>query len=169
MLSDAMEAALNEQMKAEMYSAYLYLSMAAHFDAENLGGFATWMKMQAQEEMMHGMKFYGYINEAGGRAVMAAIDAPPAEWDSPLDAFKNVLEHEQKVTGLINDLVDKAAEEKDHATGAFLQWFVTEQVEEEATAEEIVSKLQMVGDAPQGLFMMDSLLGKRQAGGSDSE
>ncbi|MFO7957919.1 MAG: ferritin [Candidatus Brocadiia bacterium] len=169
MLSKAMEEALNEQMNAEMYSAYLYLSMAAHFDAENLGGFAGWMKAQAQEEMAHAMKFYGYINEAGGKAVMAAIDAPPGEWESPLAVFENVYEHEQKVTSLINDLVDMASDQNDHATAAFLQWFVTEQVEEEASAEEIVRKLEMIGDSAQGLFMMDSHLGQRQAGGSEGE
>jgi len=169
MLSDAMEEALNEQMRAEMYSAYLYLSMAAHFDAENLNGFASWMKVQAQEEMSHAMKFYDYINEASGKAVMAAIDAPPAEWDSPLDVFEAVYAHEQKVTALINDLAEMAADENGHATGVFLQWFVSEQVEEEASAEQIVGKLEMIGDSPQGLFMMDGQLGQRQLDGSGEE
>ena len=161
MLTEKMQAALNEQINAEFYSSYLYLSMSAYFESINLGGFANWMKVQAEEELLHGMKFYDFVNERGGRVTLGAIDAPQTEWDSPLAAFEAVYKHEQKVTGLINDLVNLAIEEKDHATNIFLQWFVTEQVEEEAGADEVVQKLKLMGDARGGMFMFDRELGQR--------
>ncbi|MGD2175394.1 MAG: ferritin [Candidatus Brocadiaceae bacterium] len=161
MLSDRMLQELNAQLNAELYSAYLYFAMAAYLDAEDMAGFASWMRVQAQEETFHAFKFYTYINERGGRARMAAIEEPPAEWGSPLAAFEQVREHEQKVTGLIHHLVDVAEEEKDHGTRAFLQWFVTEQVEEEASAEQIVRQLELVGDSGNGLLMLDRELGAR--------
>ncbi len=161
MLTERMEEALNQQVNAEMYSSYLYLSMSAYFESINLKGFANWMKVQAQEELLHAMKIYDFINERGGRVKLTAIDAPPTEWDSPLAAFEAVYEHECKVSGLINDLVNLALEEKDHASHIFLQWFVTEQVEEEASADEIVQKLKLMGDARGGLFMLDRELGQR--------
>jgi ferritin len=161
MLSRNMEKAFNEQMNAEMYSAYLYLSMCAYFQSINLNGFANWMRIQAQEEMVHAMKFYDFINERGARVTLKAIDSPPIEWDSPLAAFEGVLEHEQKVTGLINDLVDLAIKEKDHASHTFLQWFVSEQVEEEDSANEVVQKIKLVGDAKGGLFILDREMGQR--------
>jgi ferritin len=160
-LNDKMQDALNEQMIAEIYSGYLYLAMSAYFQSINLDGFANWMRVQAQEELTHGMKFYDYINERGGRAVLSAIEEPPMEWASPTAAFEAVYQHEQKVTGLINDLVDMAIAAKDHATNNFLQWFVAEQVEEEASADEVLQQLKLVGDASGGLFMMDRELGKR--------
>ena len=169
MLSPKMEEALNKQINAEFYSSYLYLSMAADFQAKNLDGFANWMQVQAQEEWGHGMKMYNYINEQGGRVKLASIDAPPTEWSSPLAAFEAVYEHEQLVTSLINGLVDLALEGKDHATNIFLQWFVTEQIEEESTASSIVEQLKMIGDHPQGLFMIDRELGQRQAAPSAAE
>jgi ferritin len=161
MLSEKMQNALNSQINAEFYSSYLYLSMSASFESISLGGFSKWMQAQAQEELMHAMKFYHYVNERGGRVTLGVIEAPPMKWDSPLAVFEATHEHEQKVTSLINQLVDLAIEEKDHATNSFLQWFVTEQVEEEATADDIVKKLKLMDDAPGGLFMLDRELGAR--------
>ncbi len=161
MLSKKMLKALNGQLNAELYSSYLYLSMAAYFESVGLAGFSSWMQAQAQEELFHAMKFYHYVSERGGRVVLAAIEAPPSEWDSALAVFEATCEHEQKVTGLINDLVNLAIKEKDHATNSFFQWFVTEQVEEEATASEVVNQLKLMGDAPGGLFMLDRELGTR--------
>ncbi|HAA03803.1 MAG TPA: ferritin, partial [Syntrophobacteraceae bacterium] len=136
-------------------------SMGAYFQDLNLRGFAQWMKVQALEELTHATKFYGYVNDRGGRVILAAIDAPPSSWESPLTVFEDVLAHEQKVTGLINKLVDLAIKEKDHATNTFLQWFVTEQVEEEASANEVLQKLKLMGDAQGGLFMLDQELAQR--------
>ena len=163
MLSDRMQKALNGQVNAELYSSYLYLSMNAYFKSVNLDGFANWMNAQAQEELMHAMKIYDFINQRGGRAILAAIEAPPAQWDSPLAVFEDTLKHEQKVTGLINGLVDIAIEERDHATQIFLQWFVTEQIEEEESVGNVLEQLKLLGDAKQGLFMMDRELATRQA------
>jgi ferritin len=161
MLNNDMEKALNAQVNAEMYSAYLYLSMSAFFQSKSLGGFAGWMRVQAQEEMVHAMKFYDFINERGGRVILDPIEAPPTDWDSPLATFEAVYEHEQKVTGLINELVELALEKHDHATNIFLQWFVSEQVEEEDSANDVVEKIKLVGDAKGGLFMLDRELGQR--------
>ena len=161
MLNKKMEKALNDQLNAEMYSSYLYLSMAAYFQSINLSGFSTWMRVQTQEEMVHAMKFYDFINERGGRVALGQIEGPPTEWESPLDAFEAALEHEQKVTGLINTLMDLALEGRDHATQIFLQWFVTEQVEEEDSANEVIQKIKLMGDAQGGLFMIDRELGQR--------
>ena len=161
MLSKKMANALNGQLNAELYSAYLYLSMEAYFQAANLPGFANWMRVQVQEEQFHAMKFYDFINERGGRVILAQIQAPSNEWDSPLAAFEAVLAHEQKVTGLINDLVDLAIQEKDHAANSFLQWFVDEQVEEEDNAGTIVGQLKLIKDSPQALFLMDKELSQR--------
>jgi len=161
MLSERMLNALNKQVNAELYSSYLYLSMAAYFESINLKGFANWMEVQAQEELTHAMKFFDYINERGGRVKLGAIEKPPDEWDSPLDAFEAVYEHEQKVTNMINDLVNMAMEEKDHATYNMLQWFVAEQVEEEASADEIRQQLRLIGKDGRGILMIDRELGKR--------
>ena len=161
MLSDKMEAAINQQINAEMYSSYLYLSMATYFESISLGGLANWMRQQAQEEMFHGMKMFDFVCERGGRVILKAIDQPPSEWSSVLDVIKNVLAHEQKVTGLINDLVNLALDERDHATNIFLQWFVSEQVEEEDTAGGLVDKLKLIGGDANGLFMLDTELANR--------
>ena len=161
MLSEKMEEALNDQINAELYSAYLYLSMSAYFDATNLKGFANWMRVQNQEETMHAMKLFSYVAEKGGTVTLQPIDGPQTEWESPLAVFEATFEHEQKVTGLINALVDTALEEHDHATNIVLQWFVTEQVEEEASADEVLQQLKLMGDAPGGLFMLDRELGAR--------
>lgn len=161
MISHQIQDAFNDQLNAELYSAYLYLSMSAYFESMNLKGFANWMRTQAQEEMLHAMKFYSFINDRGGRVVLSAIDGPPVKWDSPLAAFEDAYRHEQKVTGLINNLVDLAIEEKDHSAGAFLQWFVTEQVEEEASADAVVQKLKLAGGQGAALFMIDAELATR--------
>jgi ferritin len=161
MIGKKMEEALNGQINAELYSAYLYLSMEAYFECENLAGFSNWMRIQTQEELVHAMKIYDYVAERGGRVVLRAIEQPPAKWDSPLGVFEAVYEHEQKVTGLINDLVNLAVEEKDHATNSFLQWFVTEQVEEEDNASTVLGQLKLIKDSPQALFMMDKEMGQR--------
>jgi len=161
MISKKMEEALNEQVNAELYSAYLYLSMESYFKSLNLNGFANWMRVQTQEEVAHAMKIYDFVNERGGRIILKAIEGPETEWDSPLAVFEAVYVHEQKVTGLINDLVDLAIKEKDHATNTFLQWFVNEQVEEESSADEVVQQLKMMENAPGGMFMLDRELGQR--------
>lgn len=161
MISKKIEKALNGQVNAELYSAYLYLSMEAYFRSVNLTGFANWMRVQTQEEISHAMKIYNFIDERGGRVLMKAIEGPQTEWDSPLSIAEAVYAHEQKVTGLINALVDLAISEKDHATNGFLQWFVNEQVEEESSADEIVQKLKMMKDAPGGIFMLDQEMGQR--------
>lgn len=161
MIKEKIKDAINKQINAEMYSAYLYLSMSTYFESINLKGFASWMKAQTQEEMVHAMKFYDYVNERGGKVLLTAIDAPPTQWDSTLAVFEYTYKHEQKVTGLINDLVDLAISEKDHATNNFLQWFVAEQVEEESSADEVVQKLKIAGDQGGGLFMLDRELGQR--------
>ena len=157
MLSDRIQDAFNEQLNAELYSAYLYLSMSAQFEALDLKGFANWMRSQAQEEVLHAMKFFHHISDRGGRAVMKPIEGPRTEWDSPLVMFEHTYEHEQNVSGLINKLVDLALEESDHAANAFLQWFVTEQVEEEASANEVLQKLKLVGDSEGPLMLVREL------------
>ena len=161
MLSKKMEKAINQQINAEIYSSYLYLSMATYFESISLGGFSNWMRQQAQEELFHGMKMFDFVCERGGRVTLMAIEKPASKWASPLDAVKNVLSHEQKVTGLINDLVNLAQDERDHATNIFLQWFVSEQVEEEDTAGTLVDKLKLIGKDANGLFMLDTELGQR--------
>ena len=161
MLNQKIEQAFNEQLNAEAYSAYLYWSMSAYFESMNLKGFASWMRVQALEELTHTEKFFNYIAERGGRVKLAAVDAPAVEWDSPLAAFEAAYGHETIVTGRINKLMDLAVAESDHAAQIFLQWFVSEQVEEEASADEVVQKLKLVGDAPGALFMVDNVLGQR--------
>ena len=161
MLSEKMQEALNAQMNAELYSSYLYLSMAAYYQSIDLTGFAHWMHCQAKEELFHGIKLYNYINERGGRALMKPIEGPITEWESPSVVSEYTYKHEQKVTGLINNLVNLAIAEKDHATNNFLQWFVSEQVEEESTANDIVQKLKLMAEAPGGMYMLDKEMGQR--------
>jgi ferritin len=156
-----MQEALNKHANAEFYSSYLYLSMSAHFQSVNLTGFAQWMRVQAREELAHAMKFFDHIVERGGKVTLLPVEAPPSQWDSPLAAFEDAYRHEQKVSGLINWLVDEAVQNRDHATNNFLQWFVSEQVEEEASVDAIVQKLKLVGDAAGGLFMIDRELAQR--------
>ena len=161
MLSKKMEKALNGQVNAELYSAYLYLSMAANFTAQNWVGAAKWMRVQAGEENGHGMKIYDFILECNSKVVLEQIAKPQTQWATPLAAFEAAYAHEQKVTGMINDLVNLAQAEKDHATANFLQWFVKEQVEEEAQSLLIVQQLRLIGDSKGSMFMLDHQLGKR--------
>lgn len=161
MLNQKIQDAFNKQLNAELYSSYLYLSMAAYFESVSLKGFANWMRCQAQEELLHAMKFYSFISERGGTVRLEAVEGPPTTWGSPIHAFQDAYAHEQKVTGLINGLVDLAIEERDHASNTFLQWFVTEQVEEEASADEVVQQLKLAGDQGGGLFMIDREMGQR--------
>ncbi len=156
-----MEKALNNQVNAELYSSYLYLAMESYFQSISLSGCAQWMRGQVQEEMFHGMKIYDYVHERGGRVQFEAIAKPETQWESPLVAFEQILAHEEKVTQLINDLIDVALDARDHAAKAFLDWFIMEQVEEEATVGEIVNRLRLIGDDSSGLFLLDSELGKR--------
>jgi ferritin len=161
MMNQAVQDAMNEQIKNELYSAYLYLSMAAYFEAEDFQGFAHWMRAQAEEEQAHAMKFFDFINERGGRVTLHAIEQPPTTWTSPLDVFETTLEHEETVTSLIHKLYALSLEENDYASQVFLQWFVDEQVEEEANANQIVAQLKMVDGKAQGLLMLDRALGQR--------
>jgi ferritin len=161
MLSKKTVESLNEQINKELYSAYLYLSMGAYAAHAGLNGVANWFTVQTKEEMAHAEKFYNYVNQQGGRVVLKAIDEPPKQFSSAQDLFGKTLEHEKKVTGLINGLADLARKEKDHATEAFLQWFVTEQVEEEANANELLQKMKLIGKDGNGLLMIDSQLATR--------
>lgn len=161
MFSKKSQKAMNDHLNAELYAAYLYLAMAAYFESAHLPGFANWMRLQSREEMGHAMRFYEYINERGGRVVLQAIDQPPVDYKSPLDVFERTLEHECAVTVEINKLYDLALKEKDYASEVFLQWFVTEQVEEEKSAGEVVEALKMIGKDKAGLLMYDRELGKR--------
>ena len=163
MISKTMSDAINKQINAELYSSYLYLSMVAYFESINLPGAAHWMNIQVQEELGHAVKFFNFVNERRGRVILTGIEGPPSQWDSPLAAFEAVLEHEQMVTGLINNLADLAMTEKDHASGIFLQWFVTEQVEEESSADAIIQKTKLAGDAPGAVLMLDQELATRPA------
>ena len=161
MFNQKIQDAFNQQLNAELFSSYLYLSMSAYFESQGLAGMASWMQLQAQEEHAHAMKFFDHINERGGKVVLKQIEAPKTEWSSALEVFEDTCEHESKVTGLINDLCDLAASEKDRASGIFLQWFVTEQVEEEATAQAIRDRLNLVKDNPVAVLMIDRELGER--------
>ena len=161
MLTDKMKEALNKQINGEIYSAYLYLSMSAYSEYSGLKGVANWFMVQYKEEMEHAMKIYSYINNQGGQVKLMAVDQPPTEFESPLDMFEKTLKHEKSVTKRINDLVNLAIEEKDHATQIFLQWFVTEQVEEEANDSDIISKLKLAGTEGNALLMIDKELATR--------
>ena len=161
MLSEKMEDTLNKQVNAELYSAYLYLSMSAYYQSVNLPGFANWLYVQMQEEQSHAQILYNYIVDRGGRVKLAAIDAPKTDWPSTNAPFEDAYAHEQKVTAMINDLVDLAIKEKDHASNAMLQWFVNEQVEEEKNASGIVDQLKLIDNVPAGIIMLDRELGAR--------
>ena len=161
MLNKKVEDAIKQQVNAEIFSSYLYYSMAAYFESLSLKGFSHWMRVQALEELTHVQKFVAFVSDRGGRVLMEAVEGPPTEWESPLAAFEAVYEHEVKVTGLINKLMDLALQERDHATVSFLQWFVTEQVEEEASVDDVVQKLKLVDKTEGGLFLLDQELDKR--------
>lgn len=156
-----MATALNEQIKWEMYSANLYLAMSAHLHDAGLTGFANWMRVQYQEETAHALKFYDFLLTRGGQAVMLPIDAPPSSWHSVLASFEDTLKHEQEVTRRINDLVFLAKEERDFATDIFLQWFVSEQVEEEENVKDLISKLRLINGEGQGILILDKELASR--------
>jgi ferritin len=162
MLGEKMLNALNKQVNNEMYSAYLYMSMSGHSTYIGLKGFANWFMVQYQEEMVHAMRMYNYINDQGGQVKLIAIAQPPTEFTSPLDMFEKTLEHEKFITKCIGDLVNLAMEEKDHATNIFLQWFVTEQIEEEANDNEVIAKLKLAGESGSALLMIDKELAARQ-------
>ncbi len=163
MLTKTLGAAMNEHLSKELYAAHLYLAMSAYFDANNLPGCTAWMRAQADEERMHGMKFYEYIYDRGGTVELMAIDKPPSSFASALDAFQQAHEHERQVSDAINALYAQALSENDYASQVFLQWFVEEQVEEEKTAGDIVQTLEMVGDSTAALLMFDRELGRRGA------
>ncbi len=161
-MNPKIEKAFNEQINHEMYSAYLYLAMAAYFDSKNLEGMAAWMHVQVKEETSHAMKFYSHINDRSGRVTLQALAQPKSEWASPLDAWKDAYKHEQFITSKIHDLVKLARDEKDYAAETFLSWFVNEQVEEEASTLKVVETLEMIGPSGSGLVMIDKKLGKRE-------
>ncbi len=161
MLNKRLEKELNKQINAEMYSAYLYLSMSAYLTSKNLQGFANWMKIQFEEEQSHAMKLYQYILDRGGKVILEKIDNPKIEWKNVIEVFEDALTHEQKVTSLINNLVNISYEEKDHASVNELQWFVTEQVEEESNVNDILDQLRMIDGKGSGLFMLDRELKQR--------
>ena len=155
MIDEAVCSALNRQLRAELYSAYMYVAMASYFEQKNLKGFANWMRVQIQEELSHAEKFHRYIVDRGGQPVFASIDAPPAQWASALGLFEAAYEHETKVTRSINELVDTALSARDHATEQFLQWFVAEQVEEESSFDEVIQQLRLADNNGAALLMMD--------------
>ena len=161
MLSEAMWKALNEQIKWEMESAYLYLGIAAWFNDQKLPGFAHWMREQAKEEMGHAMKIYAHIEARGGRVELLPLSAPPKTWESPQDAVEKSLQHEQMITARINKLADQAAEEKDHATSIFLQWFVSEQVEEEDSFRAVLDKLGFIKSSCSAMLFLDKQMASR--------
>lgn len=162
MWSEKLEKAVNEQIKNELYSGYLYLAMAAQCESMNLKGFAHWLKVQAKEELGHAMRLYDFVNDRGGRVVFEAIEKPPVEYTSLREMFETVYQHEQKVTGLINKLYEMAKEENDYPLQVHLQWFIDEQVEEEKNASEIVAMLKLAGESGSGLLMLDKALGERK-------
>jgi ferritin len=155
MIQKRIEEAFNIQINAELYSAYLYLSMGAFFEAQNLPGFANWMRVQFQEEQFHAMKMFDFVNERGGRVILTKIDGPKVEWESIVEVYEEVLAHERHVTNLINNIMDIAIEERDHATKSFLNWFIDEQVEEESTAEAILDELKLIDGKGNGILMLD--------------
>lgn len=169
MIGKRMQDAMNEQIKHELESAYLYLSMVAYFHSESLDGMAQWMTVQAQEELAHAMKFLNHIDERDGRGELKALSQPQKEWASPLEAYKAAYNHERFITDKINDLVKLASEEGDHAAGILLQWFVTEQVEEESSTLKVVDLLERIGDSGYGLIMADRELGTRSAPAKSEE
>ena len=163
MINKPMQDAMNEQINKEMFSSFLYLSMAAYFEDKNLPGFANWMRAQTKEETTHAMKIYDFIHEQDGGVVLKSIAQPPDQWQSPLAAFEAAQKHERKVTAMINDLVKLAGQQKEQATSAFLQWFVDEQVEEESSVGQVVGKLKAAQTTPDGLTPIDQELGERES------
>jgi len=167
MLSTSVEQAINEQIGHEFSSAYVYLSMSAYFERSNLPGFARWSRLQAQEEVVHGMRLFDYLNDRGGRVELAAVAQPPKDFASPLDVFEQALAQEKEVTVLIHRLYEFVAEEKDYATQVALEWFIAEQVEEEKVGAMIVEQLRRVGDDQTGLLLLDRDLGSRDTAATE--
>jgi len=161
MISEKMQDAINEQINAELYSAYLYMSMSAYYQSLNLPGFANWMRVQVQEEMVHAVKFYDFINGRGGRVQLPAIAGPPTDWATPATPFEEAYQHEIGVTRRIHNLVSLALEERDYASNTFLDWFVTEQVEEESSTDAVVRQMKLIGEDRSALFMLDRELATR--------
>lgn len=161
MIKEKMEKAINEQINAELYSAYLYLSMSAYCEDQDLAGFANWMKVQAEEEQFHAMKLFNYLNERGGRVELETIEKPQIEWDNIIAVFEDTLDHERLITSKINKLMDIAIDIRDHASTSFLNWYIDEQVEEEAAAEELLKKLKLIGGEGNGMLMLDKELSTR--------
>lgn len=162
MMSEELKKAMNDQLVAEVYSAYMYWSMASYLHGQDYPGMAHWMEAQAKEELSHAARIYNYLIDRGVKVSMAVVEAPPVEWDSPLHVMENVLEHEKKVTAMIHNLVDIAINEKDYATNRFLSWFVEEQVEEESSAHAILARMKKLGDDVQGLIMLDNEMASRK-------
>jgi len=163
MLSQTLQKAFNDQIQKELYSSYLYLAMAAHFESIGLTGFASWMKKQSEEERSHGMRLWEHVFDRGGKVTLQAIEQPPVEFGEPLAVVEQVLEHERKITASIHALYARALEEGDVAAQIFLQWFVTEQVEEEKHATELVERVKMAGDSASGLLFLDQhVVGQRK-------
>jgi len=169
MISEKMVAALSNQINLEYRAAYSYLAMSSYFLSRNFKGFANWMRVQAQEELVHGTKIFDFVDERDAQVQFADIQTPPQTWDNPLSVFENALANERKVSESIYDLVDLSLSERDHATNTFLQWFVSEQVEEEATIKEVIDNLKLVGNDGNGLFLLDRDLGQRTLAGTESE
>jgi ferritin len=161
MISKTLQEAINEQIHKEFYSSYLYLAMAAWFENKNLGGFAQWLKTQEGEERSHAMKFYGHLADRGGKIELKAIAAPVAQWKTSLEVFKEVQAHEAAITASINSLYELALKEKDYPTQILLQWFITEQVEEEKSAADIVAQLELIEERGTAIPMLDHQLAKR--------
>ena len=161
-MNQKVQDALNKQINAELHSAYIYLSMSAHFEEQSLSGMAQWMRLQAEEEMEHAMRLYDFVHARGGKVILEAVEGPPTEWGTPVSIFEAALAHEKKITGMIHDLYGLASEEKDYPAQSMLQWFVDEQVEEEDNVGNVVDQLKMVSDDLPGLLLMDRELGARK-------
>src|SRR5688572_23424073 len=169
MLSQGLQDAINDQIHHELHSAYVYLSMSAYLEAANFTGFANWMRVQSREEVMHGMKLFDYVNDRNGRVQLKQLDAPPVNFKSVLDVFENALEHEKKVTSMIHSLYALATKENDYATQVALQWFINEQVEEEATATKVCDRLKIAGNDGAALLILDAEMGNRPAEGDEDD
>jgi len=161
MINSEIEKSLNKQLNEELYSSYFYLAMSAYFENNAFDGFASWMRIQAEEERIHAMKIYDYIHQVGGKVKLTTIKTPKTEWASPLEVFKDTYKHECEVTKNINNIVDLAITVKDHATNNFMQWFISEQVEEEASSQRLLDKMKLIGNDKQGLFLLDREFGQR--------
>ncbi|MCS7053151.1 MAG: ferritin [Ignavibacterium sp.] len=162
MISENIYELMLNQVNAELNASYLYLSMAAYFENKNLRGLAKWMRKQSEEEREHAMKFYDYLVTVGKKVVLKAIPDPKTEWSSVMEVWQDTLNHEKKVTNMINNIMKQAIEDNDYASINFLNWFVDEQIEEVTTAEEIIAKFEMIGDSKQGLYLLDKELGERK-------